>query len=110
MQILIVSTNYHPALGGVETQIRMVANELSRRHRVEVATSRLQVGFPSAKIIMERIGIRKPLERLKIWNLLRKLNSSLFLPRFKNYVDGEVPVNVISPTGFDRIRMLPVVN
>ena len=38
MDILFVSRRYHPHVGGVETQMRIVAHELASRHCVEVAT------------------------------------------------------------------------
>lgn len=38
MEILFVSNNYYPHVGGVETQMRVVAHELARTHRVEIAT------------------------------------------------------------------------
>ncbi len=50
------------------------------------------------------------MERLKIWGLLRKLNNSLLLPRFESYVDGKVPINVISLSALDRLRIFPIVN
>jgi phosphatidyl-myo-inositol dimannoside synthase len=39
MDILFVASKYYPHVGGVETQMRIVAHELALRHRVEVATS-----------------------------------------------------------------------
>ena len=39
MRILFVTTGYDQQAGGVQTQLRSTANELARRHRVEVATS-----------------------------------------------------------------------
>jgi hypothetical protein len=38
MHILLVSQAYHQRVGGVETQMQLVANELARRHRLEVLT------------------------------------------------------------------------
>jgi phosphatidyl-myo-inositol dimannoside synthase len=88
MNILIVAQNYHPYVGGVETQTRMVAHELSREHRVEVAaTNFLKASLPS------RLGM---------------LEDSLLIPSFDSYDDEGVRVHSLAPGPKERLRMLPV--
>lgn len=88
MNILFVAQRYHPFLGGVETQTRLVLNELARHHHVEVAA-----------VQFEEFSVP---ERLKL------LDDSLLLPSFESYADGDVPVHALTPTLSDRVRMLPV--
>jgi glycosyltransferase involved in cell wall biosynthesis len=88
MNILFVAQRYHPFVGGVETQTRLVLNALSQRHHVEVAA----VQFEEFQVP----------ERLKL------LDDSVLLPAFDSYVDGDVPVHALTPTATDRLRMLPI--
>jgi phosphatidylinositol alpha-1,6-mannosyltransferase len=88
MNILLVSQNYHPYVGGVETHARQVAHELAQRHRVAVAAGTFQ---PS------RLPTR-----------LRMLQTSLLVPSYRSYQDGVVPVHALTPTAGNRLRMLPI--
>ncbi len=87
MNILIVSKNYHPHVGGVETQMRKLSHALARLHSVEVAAVYFQEF---------RLGKR-----------LKKLEDNLLLPRFQSYADGDVTVHALTPTAIDRLRLLP---
>ncbi len=107
MRILFVSKSYYPSVGGIETQLRLVANELSNRNRVEVATTSLGENFSGvASTTIRRLDIRTLLSRLKIWGLLRRVKNSLLLSKSENFIDGNVPVSVVSPSGLDRLRLL----
>jgi glycosyltransferase involved in cell wall biosynthesis len=88
LKILFVAQRYHPYVGGVETQTRLVLNELARQHHVEVAAIQFQ-------------EIQAPTR-------LSPLEDSLLLPAFESYVDGDVPVHALTPTVTDRLRMLPI--
>ena len=88
MNILIVSKNYHPHVGGVETQMRRLSHALARRHKVEVAA----VNFREF-----RSGKR-----------LQKLEDNLLLARFQSYTDGDVAVRSLTPTVIDRLRLMPL--
>lgn len=88
MNILFVAQRYHPFVGGVETQTRLVLNELARDHHVEVAA-----------VQFEDVDVH---ERLK------PLADSLLLPPYDSYIDGDVPVHALTPTLTDRLRMLPI--
>ena len=88
MKILFVAQRYHPFVGGVETQTRLVLKELAEEHDIEVAA----VQF----------------EDYAVPNRLRLLDDSLLLPSYDSYVDGDIPVHALTPTLSDRLRMLPI--
>ncbi len=88
MNVLFVAHRYHPFVGGVETQTRLVLNELAREHHVEVAATQF--------------------EEYSVPERLNPLDDSLLLPSFESYVDGDVPVHALTPTLTDRLRMLPI--
>jgi len=88
MNILFVAHRYHPFVGGVETQTRLVLTELARHHTVKVAAIQF--------------------EDFEIPKRLRHLDDSLLLPSYESYLDGDVPVHALTPTWTDRLRMLPI--
>lgn len=98
MKILLVTQNYFPFVGGVETQVRLLAYELSQRqHQVKIAA----VNFG-----------QKPNFSFPTW-IERKvqhggLYSSLLIPPFESYQDKGIPVEALIPTWGDRLRMLPI--
>ena len=47
MKILFVSPCYYPAIGGVETQARLIAQELAKKHQVSIAAANLVLGIPN---------------------------------------------------------------
>lgn len=89
MNILLIAQNYHPFVGGVETQTRMFAQVLARRHRVAVA---------AGNFVPSRLPSR-----------LAMLHTSLLTPSFAGYEDEGVPVHSLTPTPAQRLRMLPIV-
>lgn len=88
MKILFVAQRYHPFVGGVETQSRLVVNELSTRHDVEVAAIQF--------------------EEFDVPARLAPLDDSLLLPGFDSYDDDGVRVHALTPSPLDRVRMLPI--
>lgn len=59
MKIALVSKYFHPHVGGVESQTRLVAHHLSRRHDVEVASMRFgkrQTGFTDDSVRIHRVA------------------------------------------------------
>lgn len=88
MKILFVAQRYHPFIGGVETQTRLVAHELAKRHSVEVAA----VNF-AAPTLPAR---------------LQMLEDSLLAPSYKSFSDEGVAVHALTPSLMDRVRMLPI--
>jgi phosphatidyl-myo-inositol dimannoside synthase len=78
MNVIIVSTAYYPSIGGVQTQARLAAHWLARRHRVEVAAL-----FLGTKAI----------------------GGGLKLPSYQSYLDGEVPVHALTATPRERLRV-----
>lgn len=91
MNVLLVTQNYAPFIGGIEAHVRQVARELSRPgsgHRAAVAA----MNFTACKLPAR----------------LRVLHTSLLAPRYSDYDDGPVPVHSLSPTPLERARMLPI--
>jgi glycosyltransferase involved in cell wall biosynthesis len=88
MRIVIVSRRYHPYLGGIETQTRLLASRLARRHHVE--------------IVCEGVHDVDPPYGFKV------LEDSLLLPRPHRGTDGPVRVTGMGATAGDRARMFPV--
>jgi phosphatidylinositol alpha-1,6-mannosyltransferase len=88
MKILLVAQNYYPFIGGVETHVRQVAQELAQHHNVSVVA----MNFAPSRL-PPRLGV---------------LNGSVLAPAYAGYDDGEVTVHSLAPTFFDRIRMLPI--
>ena len=88
MRILFVSQRYHPFVGGVETQTRLVVRELTRRHQVEVAA----VNFDEPDLH----------PRLDFFH------ESLLAPSHESFNDEGVPVHALTPSLADRARMMPI--
>lgn len=88
MNILLVAQNYHPFVGGVEIHARQVAQELSKRHCLRVAA----VNFAP----------------MRLPRRLANLHTNLLAPSYADYKDGDVPIHALTPTGTDRLRMLPI--
>jgi glycosyltransferase involved in cell wall biosynthesis len=115
MNILLVSERYFPFVGGLETQMRMVAHRLARHHRVEVAALSLLDNSAAAS---PRGGRTAPLATL-LKNLAgdafaegslplrlkRALEDGLLLPAYRGYLDGEVPVHAIAPNVRQRLAL-----
>lgn len=88
MRILLINQNYHPFIGGVETQMRLVAHGLSAEHHVDVAA----VMFAQSRV-PQRLAV---------------LEANLLAPRYSSYSDGKVAVSSLTPTPLDRVKMLPI--
>ena len=88
MNILFVSQNYHPFVGGIETHVRQVAHELAKKHTVKVAA----VNFQPTQLPVR----------------LQVLSGDLLAPSFHSYQDGEVAVTALTPTWLDRVRLFPI--
>lgn len=89
MNILLVTQNYLPFIGGVEMHARQVAHELTRRgHHVSVVA-----GNFAANQLPKRSAM---------------LHASLMAPDHADYADGPVPVVALTPRTIDRLKMLPI--
>src|SRR5690349_1722156 len=88
MNILLVCQNYYPLIGGVETQVRLFAQDLAERHEVRIAAGT----FRSSKL-PKRVAM---------------LHTNLLAPAYEDYLDGAVPVHALTPGFRDRLRMLPI--
>jgi phosphatidyl-myo-inositol dimannoside synthase len=88
MRLLIVAKHYHPHVGGVETQTRLVAHRLAQRHDVAVAATTFR-----SRTLPGRLEV---------------LEDSLLQERGDNYVDGSVPVHAVGPSRMDRLRLAPM--
>ena len=88
MNILFVTQNYLPFIGGIELQTQMAAQALAGRHTVAVAA----VNFAPCRL-PPRLGT---------------LHNSLLAPSFADYHDGPVPVHALTPSLWERLRLLPM--
>lgn len=88
MNILLVAQNYHPFVGGVETQARMFAQTLTPHHQVQVA---------AGNFLPSRLPSR-----------LNVLHTNLLTASYASYRDGEVPIHSLTPMLSQRLRMLPI--
>ncbi|MEZ4695544.1 MAG: glycosyltransferase family 4 protein [Rhodothermales bacterium] len=88
MRILIVSQRYHPFVGGVETQTRLIANELATRHHVEIAAANFEVP--------------------RVHRRLDVLAENILVPEYEDFFDGNVRVNTLTPSGRQKFAMLPI--
>jgi glycosyltransferase involved in cell wall biosynthesis len=89
MNILLVTQNYLPFIGGVETHARQVAHELAQGgHCVTIAAG----NFAPTRLSRHT----------------SVLHASLLAPTHQDYADGDVPVRALTPRGTDRLRMLPI--
>lgn len=89
MNIVFVAQRYFPIVGGVETQTRLVVQELRRRgHDVSVVAA----NFDSTDLP----------DRLQV------LGDSLLVPSYDSFSDEGTPVHALTPSLWDRMRMLPV--
>ncbi len=87
MNILFVTQNYLPFIGGIELQTQMAAQTLSGRHQVEVAA----VNFATCRL-PKRLAV---------------LHGSLLAPKAADFCDGAVPVHALTPSFGERLRLLP---
>lgn len=97
MKILFVSPNYYPALGGVETQARLIAQELAKKHQVSIAAANF--GFRHRQYVPGWLGKRMMIE---------SLYNSLLAPNYSSFQDGDIPVHAVTPSRGDRLRLLPI--
>src|ERR1051325_4397231 len=88
MNIALISQNYHPFIGGVETHARQVAHELSKEHSVRIVAGNFAPNVQSKRLSM--------------------LYTNLLAPAFESYQDGPVPVHALTPKSLDRVRMAPI--
>lgn len=90
MRVLFVAQRYHPFQGGVETQTRLVVNELAKHHDVEV------------------VGTKFKENDFRVPSRLHALTENVLLPDYDDYQDGRVQVHALTPTFWDRVRMAPI--
>ena len=88
MKILLVAQHYHPVVGGIETQVRLMGQELANSCQVEITA----VNFSTSKLP----------RRLTI------LHPHLLAKPYLSHKDGQVPIHALSPTRMDRLRLLPI--
>ncbi|MCH7639998.1 MAG: glycosyltransferase, partial [Bacteroidetes bacterium] len=85
MNLFFVAQRYHPFVGGVETQTRMVVSELAVRNHVEVAA----LTFREAAIP----------------DRLRVIEDSVLVPSYSSYADGDIRIHSLSPSWTERARL-----
>jgi phosphatidyl-myo-inositol dimannoside synthase len=100
MKILFVIQHYYPFIGGSETQARLIAHELAKKHEIHVAAvnfdqkDNLTCDFPSW--LTHRFQFAG-------------LYGNLLAPDYFSHLDGKVVVHSLTPTLAERLRMLPIV-
>jgi len=88
MNILLITQNYHPFIGGIETHARQIAHEFAKRHSVQVVAGNFAPCQLPGRLAM--------------------LHTNLLAPSYADYQDGEIPVHALTPKRFDRVKMLPI--
>jgi len=88
MKIIFICQNYYPLIGGVETQARLLAHELSKEHEVSIIGGNFyQSELPGP---------------------LKVLHENILTPSYKNYKDCNIQIYALTPSLKDRIFMLPI--
>ncbi len=88
MNIRLISQNYLPFVGGIETHVRQIAHAYSPQHHVEIVAANFHPYRGNPR--------------------LAPLHDSLLAPRFEDYDDEGIPVHALTPTFADRLRMIPI--
>ena len=96
MKILFVSPSYYPAIGGVETQARLIAQQLAKKHQVSIAAANF--GFRPSQV-RGWLGKRMRIE---------SLYNNLLAPSYPSFQDGDILVHAVTPNLSDRLRLLPI--
>ncbi|WP_395140041.1 glycosyltransferase family 4 protein [Armatimonas sp.] len=90
MKILLVSQNYLPFIGGVETHIRQIAHEYQHRGH-------------DVCIIAMNFGAFRGHPRFAM------LHTSLLAPTHPDGTDGPIPIYSLAPrSGVERLRLAPI--
>jgi glycosyltransferase involved in cell wall biosynthesis len=97
MKILFVSPCYYPAIGGVETQARLIAQEWAKKHQVSMAAANF--GFRHPQYVPGWLGKKMMIE---------SLYNNLLAPTYSSFKDGDIPVHAVTPSLIDRLRLLPI--
>ena len=88
MNILLVAQFYPPCVGGVEIHAQQIAQEMNLEHCVQVVAGNFQPCGLSPRLNM--------------------LNTNLLAPSYASFDDKGVPVEALTPSSWDRLRMLPI--
>lgn len=97
MKILFVSPCYYPAIGGFETQARLIAQEWAKKDRVSRAAANF--GFRHPQYVPGWLGKKMMIE---------SLYNNLLAPTYSSFKDGDIPVQAVTPSLSDRLRLLPI--
>jgi len=97
MKILFVSPCYYPAIGGVKTQARLIAQELAKKHQVSMAATNL--GFRHPQYVPGWLAKKMMIE---------SLYNNLLASTYSSFKDGDIPVPAVTPSLSDRWRLLPI--
>lgn len=123
MKLLIVSVGYYPHIGGVQTQVRLLANELAERHDVEVAAVAFYGSPPVPKWLatlekclsdagnwlVTRLGIQRsaPVRFLRrIRAFFSGFDTYVFFQSYPSYDDGRVRVHSLAQSMVFRVPMI----
>jgi hypothetical protein len=92
-----VSPCYYPAIGGVETQARLIAQELPKKHQVSIAVANF--GFRHPQYVPGWLGKKMMIE---------SLYNNLLAATYSSFKDGDIPVHSVTPSLSDRLLLLPI--
>ncbi len=96
MKILFVTPSYYPAIGGVEIQARLIAQELAKKHQVSIAAANFGFRHPP---VPGWLGKRMRID---------SLYNNLLAPSYPSFQDGDIFVHAVTPNLSDRLRLLPI--
>jgi len=88
MNLLLIAQHYHPVIGGIETQVQLMAQELVKSCPTQIAA----VNFSTSKL-PKRLAI---------------LHAHLLARPYLSHQDGQVTVHALSPTLLERLQLLPI--
>jgi len=97
MKILFVSPCYYPAIGGVETQARLIAQEWAKKHQVSRAAANF--GFRHPQYVPGWLGKKMMIE---------SLYNNILAPTYSSFKDGDIPVHAVTPSLSARSGLLPI--
>jgi glycosyltransferase involved in cell wall biosynthesis len=117
VDILFVSSKYHRHVGGVQTQMRIIAQELAGRHRISVATlfagresfldgaipvHALKLSATDRGLMLAHGLIPKPFRSVRS-RIGYQFYRAVYLPKLRPLVRGKNVVHALKPDALSRV-------
>jgi glycosyltransferase involved in cell wall biosynthesis len=117
VDVLYITSKYHPHVGGVQTQLRIVAQELAGRHGVSVATMfsgresfmdgaisvhALRMSAVDRNLMQVRNLIPNPYRRVRS-RIGYQFYRAVYLPKLRPLVRGKHVVHALKPDPLSRV-------